>query len=1412
MSTISNSAISNNIFYYNYNITASNGGPNFGIYMKSYMTNITFNNNSVQFSIGRPALYINTNNWNVTISNCYFANNINENNGAAISINTNNTMIKVINSTFNNNSAGTGSGGAIYSSQSNTYLTIASCTFFRNSAATGGAIFLGQSHSNFAIMDYKQYQNYLQIQTAHPYVSKKPVNGKPSVAFSQFVQLNDAIQFIISFDARTSIWNYDSLYIYNSPNKTSLLYMNIGGQATFPGVNLPNLFIYGNQFYVEILGPTVNYALPLTFWGILMNVYPVFSSSTSTSLFTENSASSSGGAFYSKFLTTFPLILSTDFISNTATGDGAGIIFYLACYGMTFSRLRFINNTAQRGAAFAFSSSNYGVQVMESYFFNNTAVTGGAIFLGAYNGQGLLAGSNEIFFNASNLINNSASEGGGLTTYFENIVSLNDISFIGNRATYFGGSVNLENSNFALFSSTTFTNNTVDGDASSIGSKSSNTINLTNTVISSNSASGCGTLFLKDQTVLSLYGTNIISNNTAGVAGGAIYLDSAPLFSNFGYLIVSSNEAMLGSAIALGLVTESENVINNVSISDNVATVGGTFFWLCTGICKEPLNTNVSFRNNSAPYGKTFATQLTNIYQVSEEYQVSVYDRPLSPSIVLTFFDFYSQEIVSDNITVTEAYVESYECDGLVGSLTSSTSENPVNGVVTYNDISAFCNPNGQLTIEYIARPSLSYFDISDPSYYYVVNTSVWTFRSCNNGEKYTNGACISCVNGSYSLMYEIDVGCQPCPDESFGCYGNQINLKPGYWRISTQSNTILKCPYLGCMGGYGVDQQLCQIGYESVLCAVCSIGYYYNQDRNECLPCEGADVISPALILIFALLFIVLLALCIYAYVKFIKNSIQIDDNIDESALKNSKVKDVMEKMNRFSERMGPLMAKAKIIISTFQILTTSLASFSIEMPTSYTKFMASLNFISLDFVNVMPLGKASNTTIITLLLVLLLLLLLLLLLGCIKRLSFIESLLIKTLFPPCFIGLLFVIFMIEFSIRRNNLMKKRPDEVQLKASLMLLISGLKFRYISLALLFSYISLPGLTVSIFQTFICQNIDPSNIIYPNGAFYLVADYSISCSSSQMTFARVYAAVMIILYPVGIPCLYLRLLFRKRHELKVRNDNIVKRRRKDVKKNKIKAFVDEYAINRTDDSSLKRSTQMYKFLYDSYKPNYWFFEVVETTRRLMLTAVLSVIASGSSSQVVCGILLSVGYMKIYAYYQPYSLEESSILAELAQYQIFFSFFGSLIIQNSLLPVAFNKVVGVMMILLNLSTSLLAAYFEYRSSSSAAETESNKLASDDNNISTNSSSDSAITINPLQHRIVLSGGNSSSTDIEVANFSTSSTSSNNVVDDVGDVVDDDTVERQSYVKQVVSKFESQLVLRPKNNNDYDSDDEV
>lgn len=336
-------------------------------------------------------------------------------------------------------------------------------------------------------------------------------------------------------------------------------------------------------------------------------------------------------------------------------------------------------------------------------------------------------------------------------------------------------------------------------------------------------------------------------------------------------------------------------------------------------------------------------------------------------------------------------------------------------------------------------------------------------------------------------------------------------------------------------------------------------------------------------------------------------------DNEVDESLMASLKAK-----ADRFQKKLSPIMAKVKIIIATFQILSVSLQSFQVSMPGSYTRFISGMDILMIDMINVVPV-------------------------GCIKRLNYVDTLVIKTLFPPCFVGLLFVCFMIELTIRNKNLLKLHiSDHRQLKAQLLVLIRNLKFKYMSAVLLFSYLYLPGLTVAIFQTFICQDIDPGNITSNNGDYYLTADYSLNCNSPTVKFARVWAGFMIVIYPIGITLLYFWLLYKKRFEIMHRHD--IESRNTIISAN----------------SDKQSSIMMIKFLYESYKPEYWYFEIVETVRRLMLTGVLSVAGEGTSGQVVFGILLAVLYTKIYGYYQPYELQETSVVAELAQYQIFLAF--------------------------------------------------------------------------------------------------------------------------------------------------------
>ena len=90
----------------------------------------------------------------------------------------------------------------------------------------------------------------------------------------------------------------------------------------------------------------------------------------------------------------------------------------------------------------------------------------------------------------------------------------------------------------------------------------------------------------------------------------------------------------------------------------------------------------------------------------------------------------------------------------------------------------------------------------------------------------------------------------------------------------------------------------------------------------------------------------------------------------------------------------------------------------------------------------------------------------------------------------------------------------------------------------------------------------------------------------------------------------------------------------------------------------------------------------------------MTAVLSVIGTGTSAQVVLGMLISFLYICLYGYCKPYMESQHSVLATFGQSQIFFTFFGALIIQNNLLGSDWNSTVGVFLVIMNLGVIFLS----------------------------------------------------------------------------------------------------------------------
>ena len=130
-----------------------------------------------------------------------------------------------------------------------------------------------------------------------------------------------------------------------------------------------------------------------------------------------------------------------------------------------------------------------------------------------------------------------------------------------------------------------------------------------------------------------------------------------------------------------------------------------------------------------------------------------------------------------------------------------------------------------------------------------------------------------------------------------------------------------------------------------------------------------------------------------------------------------------------------------------------------------------------------------------------------------------------------------------------------------------------------SLFLTVLYIVFASVSTTIFDTFNCQQIgdDPK--------WYLARDQSIDCSNSTHQFYVKYAAVMVFIYPVGIPLTYFVCLWMHRKEIQ--------------------------EPNRDYNPMIQKTS----FLWANYEPHLWWFEVFECARRLALSGILVFVSQG-----------------------------------------------------------------------------------------------------------------------------------------------------------------------------------------------------
>ena len=126
--------------------------------------------------------------------------------------------------------------------------------------------------------------------------------------------------------------------------------------------------------------------------------------------------------------------------------------------------------------------------------------------------------------------------------------------------------------------------------------------------------------------------------------------------------------------------------------------------------------------------------------------------------------------------------------------------------------------------------------------------------------------------------------------------------------------------------------------------------------------------------------------------------------------------------------------------------------------------------------------------------------------------------------------------------------------------------------------------------------------------------------------------------------------------------------------------------------------LSASASRLSFLFSAYKPELWYWEVIETMRRLLLTAILGVCGPGSSAQGFMALVLALFYIELYGQYKPYDSPVNNIIARVGQYQIYFTFWGALIMLYDGLGKALDGVISAFLIIVNLGVMSLFTHFE------------------------------------------------------------------------------------------------------------------
>jgi len=321
------------------------------------------------------------------------------------------------------------------------------------------------------------------------------------------------------------------------------------------------------------------------------------------------------------------------------------------------------------------------------------------------------------------------------------------------------------------------------------------------------------------------------------------------------------------------------------------------------------------------------------------------------------------------------------------------------------------------------------------------------------------------------------------------------------------------------CVGGLTLDnnnRSLCADGNYGPFCAVCKPDYAPSE--GKCAKCTG-DAQTTVVMGVFAL--IVGITVAVVGCWKLKSTDEEITIEKQEVFLKK-----MQKKIAKAKAAITKVKIQGKIVLSYFQIAIGLSFNFNLHFPVSFTNIMNSIQIMNFDFGSYMPI-------------------------NCMIEMNYLSSLYGMTLGS---LALMFSLYTGSKALAAKSKSGVSPaygSDVTKTLSPRADLKKGKTDWSTLLfnnlLPFTFLILPSISTKIIYTFACLPLsnDDGTIDYEDSAAlpinlnegtFLKADYSIRCDSDERKTAMGHAAVMLLIFPIGIPTWYYYQLWKERDHL------------------------------------------------------------------------------------------------------------------------------------------------------------------------------------------------------------------------------------------------------------------------------------